>query len=74
MLGLWDKLLQTLAVLVSTGLCVLVGVPLGILLAARPLARRLLLPVLDVMRTAGVRVPIPVLMLFGARCRLYSPP
>jgi glycine betaine/proline transport system permease protein len=41
MLGLWDKLLQTLAlVLVSTGLCVLVGVPLGILLAARPLARR----------------------------------
>ena len=31
MLGLWDKLLQTLAlVLVSTGLCVLVGVPLSI--------------------------------------------
>ncbi len=28
MLGLWDKLLQTLAlVLVSTGLCVLLGVP-----------------------------------------------
>lgn len=67
MIGLWDKLLQTLAlVLVSTGLCVLVGVPLGILLAARPLAKRLLLPVLDVMQTLPAFVYlIPVLMLFG---------
>ncbi|MFF7110460.1 ABC transporter permease [Pseudomonas sichuanensis] len=66
-LGLWDKLLQTLAlVLVSTGLCVLIGVPLGILLATRPLARRLLLPVLDVMQTLPAFVYlIPVLMLFG---------
>ncbi|MBK4997898.1 proline/glycine betaine ABC transporter permease [Pseudomonas sp. S31] len=66
-LGLWDKLLQTLAlVLVSTGLCVLVGVPLGILLATRPLARRLVLPVLDVMQTLPAFVYlIPVLMLFG---------
>ncbi|AIN58261.1 ABC transporter permease [Pseudomonas soli] len=67
MLGLWDKLLQTLAlVLVSTGLCVLIGVPLGILLATRPLARRLILPVLDVMQTLPAFVYlIPVLMLFG---------
>lgn len=66
-LGLWDKLLQTLAlVLVSTALCVLLGVPLGILLATRPLARRLLLPVLDVMQTLPAFVYlIPVLMLFG---------
>lgn len=66
-LGLWDKLLQTLAlVLVSTGLCVLIGVPLGILLATRPLARRLILPVLDVMQTLPAFVYlIPVLMLFG---------
>ncbi|MCO7519743.1 MULTISPECIES: ABC transporter permease subunit [unclassified Pseudomonas] len=66
-LGLWDKLLQTLAlVLVSTGLCVLLGVPLGIVLATRPLARRLLLPVLDVMQTLPAFVYlIPVLMLFG---------
>ncbi|ATP49984.1 ABC transporter permease [Pseudomonas putida] len=66
-LGLWDKLLQTLAlVLISTGLCVMVGVPLGILLASRPLARRLLLPVLDVMQTLPAFVYlIPVLMLFG---------
>lgn len=67
MLGLWDKLLQTLAlVLVSTGLCVLIGVPLGVLLATRALARRLLLPVLDVMQTLPAFVYlIPVLMLFG---------
>ncbi|WP_312936309.1 ABC transporter permease [Pseudomonas sp.] len=67
MLGLWDKLLQTLTlVLVSTGLCVLVGVPLGILIATRALARRVLLPVLDVMQTLPAFVYlIPVLMLFG---------
>ncbi|WP_367599528.1 ABC transporter permease [Pseudomonas fulva] len=67
MLGLWDKLLQTLAlVLVSTGLCVLVGIPLGVVLAARPLARRLVMPVLDVMQTLPAFVYlIPVLMLFG---------
>ncbi|GHS81300.1 ABC transporter permease [Pseudomonas sp. PAGU 2196] len=66
-LGLWDKLLQTLAlVLISTGLCVMVGVPLGILLASRPLARRLLMPVLDVMQTLPAFVYlIPVLTLFG---------
>ncbi|NIF17739.1 ABC transporter permease subunit [Pantoea sp. Cy-639] len=67
MLGLWDKLLQTLAlVLVSTGLCVLIGVPLGVLLATRPRVRRLMLPVLDVMQTLPAFVYlIPVLMLFG---------
>ena len=65
--GLWDKLLQTCAlVLVSTGLCLLIGIPFGILLASRPLARRLLMPVLDVMQTLpGFVYLIPVLMLFG---------
>ncbi len=66
-LGLWDKLLQTCAlVLVATALCVLIGVPLGVLLARRPLARRLLLPLLDAMQTLpGFVYLIPVLMLFG---------
>ncbi|WP_259755706.1 ABC transporter permease [Pseudomonas sp. GCEP-101] len=65
--GLWDKLLQTCAlVLVATGLCVLIGVPLGVLLAYRPLARRVLMPLLDVMQTLPSFVYlIPVLMLFG---------
>jgi len=65
--GLWDKLLQTCAlVLVATGLCVLLGIPIGILLAYRPTARRVVMPVLDVMQTLPSFVYlIPVLMLFG---------
>lgn len=65
--GLWDKLLQTCAlVLVATGLCVLIGVPMGVVLAYRPLARRMLMPLLDVMQTLPSFVYlIPVLMLFG---------
>ncbi|MEE1868489.1 MULTISPECIES: ABC transporter permease [Pseudomonas] len=66
-IGLWDKLLQTCAlIVVSTGLCILIGVPLGILLASRPRARQLMMPVLDVMQTLPSFVYlIPVLMLFG---------
>ncbi|WP_422422932.1 ABC transporter permease [Pseudomonas sp. GZD-222] len=66
-IGLWDKLLQTCAlVLVSTGLCILIGVPVGVLLASRPRARQLMMPVLDVMQTLPSFVYlIPVLMLFG---------
>ncbi len=65
--GLWDKLLQTCAlVLVATSLSVLIGVPSGILLANKPLARRLLTPLLDIMQTLPSFVYlIPVLMLFG---------
>lgn len=65
--GLWDKLLQTLAlVLVATSLAVLTGVPLGMLAARCPRLRAVLLPVLDVMQTLPSFVYlIPVLMLFG---------
>lgn len=65
--GLWDKLLQTLAlVLVATSLAVLMGVPLGMLAARCPRLRAVLLPVLDVMQTLPSFVYlIPVLMLFG---------
>ena len=65
--GLWDKMLQTCAlVLVATSLSILIGVPIGVLLARSPLARRLLLPLLDAMQTLPSFVYlIPVLMLFG---------
>lgn len=65
--GLWDKLMQTCAlVLVATTLAVLIGVPIGVLLARNNTARRLLLPVLDIMQTLPSFVYlIPVLMLFG---------
>ncbi|KWE39805.1 ABC transporter permease [Burkholderia territorii] len=65
--GLWDKLMQTLALmLVATVLSVAIGVPIGILASRSPWLRRLLLPVLDVMQTLPSFVYlIPVLMLFG---------
>jgi len=65
--GLWDKLIQTFAlVLVSTLVSIVLGVPLGILAARGRLLRRLMTPVLDVMQTLPSFVYlIPVLMLFG---------
>ncbi|WP_372524368.1 ABC transporter permease [Piscinibacter sp.] len=65
--GLWDPLMQSLALLVvATVLAVLLGIPLGILLARHDRLRALALPVLDVMQTLPIFVYlIPVLMLFG---------
>lgn len=65
--GLWDKLMQTLALmLVATVLSVLLGVPLGILTSRSMWLRRVLLPILDIMQTLPSFVYlIPVLMLFG---------
>ncbi|WP_269499686.1 glycine betaine ABC transporter substrate-binding protein [Castellaniella sp. S9] len=66
-MGLWDKLIQTFAlVLVSTLVSIVLGVPTGIMAARSRLLRRLLTPVLDVMQTLPSFVYlIPVLMLFG---------
>ena len=65
--GLWEKLMQTLALmLVSTLLTILIGVPLGIWMSRSQALRRALQPVLDVMQTLPTFVYlIPVLMLFG---------
>ncbi|MDN0084051.1 proline/glycine betaine ABC transporter permease [Crenobacter sp. SG2305] len=65
--GLWDALMQTLAiVLLATLLTVLIGLPLGIAMARNDRFRAVVLPVLDVMQTLPSFVYlIPVLMLFG---------
>ena len=65
--GLWDKLMQTLAImLVSTTLAVLLGVPAGILMSRSAWLRNGLSPVLDMMQTLPTFVYMsPVLMLFG---------
>ena len=65
--GLWDKLMQTLALMmVATVISVLVGIPLGILAARRNRLRAVLMPMLDIMQTMPSFVYlIPVLMLFG---------
>ena len=66
-MGLWDKLMQTLALmLVATLIAVLIGIPLGILCARSNRLRTMLLPLLDIMQTMPSFVYlIPVLMLFG---------
>jgi glycine betaine/proline transport system permease protein len=66
-LGLWDPLMQTLAIMiVATVMSVLLGVPLGILMSRHARLRSVMLPVLDVMQTLPTFVYlIPVLMLFG---------
>ncbi|MDB6146232.1 MAG: transporter permease [Pseudomonas sp.] len=65
--GLWEKLMQTLALmLVATSISVLIGIPLGILSARSNRLRSGLMPLLDIMQTMPSFVYlIPVLMLFG---------
>ncbi|WP_301098427.1 glycine betaine ABC transporter substrate-binding protein [Otariodibacter sp.] len=65
--GLWFEAMQTVSLmLVSIGLTVIVGIPLGILLARYSKIYRIILPLLDIMQTMPSFVYlIPVLMLFG---------
>lgn len=65
--GLWAGLLQTVSLLtVSVLLTLLLGIPVGIIVAKRQRLYRALLPVLDIMQTMpGFVYLIPVLMLFG---------
>jgi glycine betaine/proline transport system permease protein len=66
-LGYWQETLETLALVVTaTALCLLIGVPLGILAAHRPRFYTVLRPVLDLMQTIPTFVYlIPTLILFG---------
>ena len=66
-LGLWDLAMQTLALmLVSVGLAVLIGLPLGIAISLSSALRVVTRPVLDAMQTMPSFVYlIPALMLFG---------
>lgn len=66
-IGLWDAAMQTLALMiVAVFLSVLIGIPLGLLMASFKWLRRIMLPVLDVMQTMPSFVYlIPVVMLFN---------
>lgn len=66
-LGIWPEAMVTLSlVLTSLAFCVLIGLPLGIGLAASDRAQRLVRPVLDAMQTTPAFVYlVPVVMLFG---------
>ena len=67
MLGLWDLMLQTLTLmLISSGVALVIGLPVGILTAKSTWARAVILSTLDVMQTMPSFVYlIPALMLFG---------
>ena len=67
MLGIWSEAMVTLSlVLTSLVFCLLIGLPLGVLLASSDRAQRLMRPVLDAMQTTPAFVYlVPVVMLFG---------
>jgi glycine betaine/proline transport system permease protein len=66
-LGYWQETLETLALVVSaTAMCMLIGVPLGILAAHHARFYTFLRPILDLMQTIPTFVYlIPTLILFG---------
>jgi glycine betaine/proline transport system permease protein len=66
-LGYWQETLETLALVVSaTVMCMLIGVPVGILAAHHPRFYTFLRPILDLMQTIPTFVYlIPTLILFG---------
>jgi glycine betaine/proline transport system permease protein len=67
LLGLWEKAMQTVAImLVSVGIAIVIGIPVGILTARSDRARMLINPELDLMQTIPRFVYLlPAAMLFG---------
>ncbi len=65
--GLWEATMLTLAMVISSVvLCVIVGVPLGILAAKRDVAHRIIGPILDFMQTLPAFVYLlPAVTFFG---------
>ncbi|WP_133488891.1 ABC transporter permease [Aliiroseovarius marinus] len=65
--GMWEDTMSTLAIIsVATFLCILVGIPLGVMMARYDRAQSIITPILDVMQTIPSFVYlIPVVMLLG---------
>ncbi|WBA09436.1 choline ABC transporter permease subunit [Salinivibrio kushneri] len=66
-LGYWQEMLETFVlVFAATTISVLIGIPLGIMAAHRPLVYTIMRPLLDLMQTVPPFVYlIPTLVLFG---------
>lgn len=67
LIGVWDEAVTTLSlVLTSVFFCLLVGVPVGILMAQSKRTEKIVRPVLDAMQTTPAFVYlVPIVMLFG---------
>ena len=65
--GMWKDCMATVAIItVCTIMCILVGIPIGVLMARSNRIERSMLPVLDMMQTIPSFVYlIPILMLLG---------
>lgn len=65
--GLWHATMQTLAMVIgSVAICILFGVPLGILSAKKDTAHRIISPILDFMQTLPAFVYLlPAVTFFG---------
>ena len=65
--GMWEDTMATLAIIsVATLVCIVLGIPMGILMARSDRIRSIITPVLDVMQTIPSFVYlIPVVMLLG---------
>lgn len=66
-LGLWDLAMSTLAIVIAaTVLAILIGIPIGIVMARSDMMEHIIRPILDLMQTMPSFVYlIPALMLFG---------
>lgn len=66
-IGVWNEAMVTLAlVLTSLFFCLLLGLPIGILLARNDRAAKIVRPLLDAMQTTPAFVYlVPIVMLFG---------
>lgn len=66
-LGMWDDTMRTLSIItVATLLSIVLGIPIGILMARSDRAQAAITPVLDVMQTMPAFVYlVPVVMLLG---------
>lgn len=66
-IDLWDQMLETLAlVFSSTFIALLIGIPLGILMAKKRMAEKIIKPILDFMQTMPAFVYlIPSVIFFG---------
>lgn len=66
-LGLWEQLMVTLALVITSVLfCLIIGIPVGILCSRRDLTYAILRPVLDIMQTTPPFVYlVPAVMMFS---------
>ena len=65
--GMWKNCMATVAIIsVSTLVCIVVGIPIGILMSKSNRAEKSILPILDMMQTIPSFVYlIPIIMLLG---------